>query len=160
MPQDKSQVTARLQWAWERAAALMARHGLHGWQFGFNRNVRRAGVCRFPRPPRPGRIELSAFFVARNPEGEVLDTILHEIAHALVGHRHGHDDVWKAKCREVGARPERCFDDAVDMPKGRWRAVCPGCGGEHTRHRRPKSLAGWYCKACGRDRGPLTWDVR
>ena len=55
---------------------------------------------------------------------QVRDTILHEIAHALVGPGHGHDAVWKRKCREVGARPERCGQ--ADMPEGRWRGFVPG----------------------------------
>lgn len=139
------------------AVQLMRGHGLDGWAFGFNRNVRRAGVCRYPTPRRPGRIELSAHFVARNGTAEVRDTILHEIAHALVGPAHGHDAVWKAKCREIGAKPERCYGEHVAMPKGRWRAECRGCNRGFDRHRRPKRLTGWYCRACGKDRGELVW---
>ncbi len=139
------------------ASQLMAQHGLTGWQFAFNTNKRRAGVCRYPMKSRPGRIELSRHYVLRNPADEVRDTILHEIAHALVGPRHGHDEVWKAKCVEVGARPERCYDDTVVMPKGRWRATCGGCGREHDRHRRPKRLTGWWCRGCGKERGALRW---
>jgi predicted SprT family Zn-dependent metalloprotease len=141
----------------ELAVSLMRQHGLDGWAFAFNRNVRRAGVCRYPTSRRPGRIELSAHFVVRNPAAEVRDTILHEIAHALVGQSHGHDDVWKAKCREVGARPERTYGEHVAMPKGRWRAECPGCRKGYDRHRRPKRLTGWYCRTCGKDRGALVW---
>lgn len=87
----------------------------------------------------------------------MLDTILHEVAHALVGPGHGHDEVWKATCLEVGARPERCYGEEVEMPKGRWRATCGGCGREHDRHRRPKRPAGWHCRACGKERGVLVW---
>jgi predicted SprT family Zn-dependent metalloprotease len=135
----------------------MAHHDLTGWEFGFNTNKRRAGVCRYPVRGRPGRIELSKHYALRNPEHEVLDTILHEISHALVGPGHGHDDVWKAKCVEVGARPERCYGEEVEMPKGRWRATCGGCGREHDRHRRPKRLTGWHCRGCGKEQGALRW---
>jgi hypothetical protein len=33
---------------------------------------------------------------------EILDTILHEIAHALVGHKEAHGPVWVAKAKEIG----------------------------------------------------------
>src|SRR5262249_35413457 len=79
------------------------------WEFGFNSNVRRAGVCFYPHAAEPGRIELSVHFAASNLDEEVTDTLLHEIAHALVGPGHGHDEVWRAKCREIGARPEACY---------------------------------------------------
>ncbi|MFO0798290.1 MAG: SprT-like domain-containing protein [Gemmataceae bacterium] len=139
------------------AVTLMAQHGLNEWEFGFNTNKRRAGVCRYPVRGRPGRIELSKHYVLRNPADEVRDTVLHEIAHALVGHGHGHNEVWKAKCVEVGARPERCYGDTVVMPKGRWRATCGGCEREHDRHRKPKRMTGWHCRKCGKERGALVW---
>jgi predicted SprT family Zn-dependent metalloprotease len=151
-------------WLSERAAAvrelarrLMNEHGLAGWEFGLNTNVRRAGVCFYPRGGEPGRIELSAHFVERNGDDEVRDTILHEIAHALVGPGHGHDRVWRAKCRAIGARPEACYDESVDMPEGKWHAECPGCRQTFSRHRRPKRPTGWFCRSCGQDRGRLRW---
>ena len=122
------------------ALELMARHGLLDWTFAFNRRKRTLGLCRF----RVKAIELSIYLVDRNPVDEVRDTILHEIAHALVGPGHGHDAVWKAKCLEVGARPERLGYD-VNMPVGRWQAVCAGCGRLHHRHRKPKHMVGWHC---------------
>jgi predicted SprT family Zn-dependent metalloprotease len=142
----------------ELARELMDRHGLDAWEFGFNTNVRRAGVCFYPHRRQPGRIELSVHFAARNGDEEVLDTILHEIAHALVGPGHGHDAAWRAKCREVGARPEACYGEDVEMPRGRWRATCPGCATEFDRHRRPRRAGGWFCRPCGPSAGKLRWE--
>jgi predicted SprT family Zn-dependent metalloprotease len=154
---DEAPPGNRLAWVRELAVRLMAEHGLAGWEFGFNANVRRAGVCKYSTRTRPGRIELSRHFAAANLEAEVRDTILHEIAHALVGPDHGHDAAWRATCAEVGARPERCYGEHVRMPRGRWRATCAGCNREYDRHRRPARLSGWYCRACGKDRGSLRW---
>jgi len=135
------------------AIELMARHGLRDWTFGFNRRKQTLGLCRY----QAKGIELSIYFVDQNPIEEIRDTILHEIAHALVGINHGHDAVWRAKAVEIGAKPQRCGQAA--MPEGRWRASCGGCGQVFSRHRRPKRLRGWFCRTCGPERGTLTWRV-
>ncbi|MCE9563097.1 MAG: SprT-like domain-containing protein [Planctomycetes bacterium] len=141
----------------ELARRLLDEHGLTAWEFGFNSNVRRAGVCFYPHRKEPGRIELSIHFAERNSDEDVLDTILHELAHALVGPGHGHDAVWRAKCRQIGAKPEACYGDEVEMPRGRWRATCAGCVSEYNRHRRPPQAEGWHCRSCGPRLGKLQW---
>lgn len=149
-------LSPRCQAARDLALELMARHGLVDWEFRFNRAKRRVGVCYFPQRGRPGRIELSIHFPDLNPDDEVRDTILHEIAHALVGPGHGHDAVWRAKCIEIGAKPRRCYDAAVvEMPTGRWHARCPSCNRDFHRHRRPRGLGNWFCLACGETAGKL-----
>jgi predicted SprT family Zn-dependent metalloprotease len=137
------------------AIKLMRQHGLAGWDFRFNRARRRMGVCFHPVGTRPGRIELSAHFVANNTDEDIRDTILHEIAHALADKSEGHGPLWKSICLSIGARPIRC-NEAV-MPRGNWLAQCPGCKREHTRHQRPRSPNGYYCRACGRESGTLNW---
>jgi hypothetical protein len=134
------------------AERLLTEHGLHDWTFQYNRSKINMGLCRFGSRT----IELSIHFVEGNPDELVLDTLLHEIAHALVGPGHGHDAVWKRKCLEVGARPERVSFDVI-MPPGRWQARCPGCGEIHHKHRKPKRLSGWHCIACGPEAGKLCW---
>jgi predicted SprT family Zn-dependent metalloprotease len=144
---------ARRQEAWILAKQLMEQHGLRDWKFGFNRRKRSLGLCRYT-----ARIlELSIHLVDRNASAEIRDTILHEIAHALVGPAHGHDDVWKAKCLEIGATPRRCAQ--ADMPDGRWQARCPRCAAGFSRHRRPRQLRGWFCRVCGPELGKLVWSV-
>ena len=133
------------------ALELMHRHGLHDWSFGFNRRKRSLGLCVYHRKA----IELSVHLIERNGPEEVLDTILHEIAHALVGPNHGHDAVWKRKCLEVGASPKSCGQ--AEMFEGRWRARCNFCGTNFHRHRKPKRLKGWFCRQCGPERGGLKW---
>jgi predicted SprT family Zn-dependent metalloprotease len=151
-------LTARAASIRDQARTLLDRYGLNAWEFGFNANVRRAGVCFYPHRGEPGRIELSVHFAARNIDEEVRDTILHEIAHALVGPGHGHDAVWRAKCREIGAKPEAYYGEEVEMPRGRWRATCPGCATEFDRHRKPAARAGWFCRPCGPKTGKLLWE--
>jgi predicted SprT family Zn-dependent metalloprotease len=135
------------------ALQLMSEHGLAGWTFAFNRHKRSMGVCRYSVQ----RIELSIHLVDRNGADEIRDTILHEIAHALVGPDHGHDAVWKARCRAIGATPKRC--GYADMPAGKWQACCRACNKVFSRHRRPKRQTGWFCLACGPERGKLTWQL-
>jgi predicted SprT family Zn-dependent metalloprotease len=135
------------------ALELMARYRLLEWHFDFNRRKRAMGLCRYSIRT----IELSIYLVDRNGLDEIRDTILHEIAHALVGPEHGHDAVWKRKCLEIGAKPERCGQ--ADMPSGRWRARCGNCGQVFARHRRPKRLQGWFCRTCGPQNGGLAWQV-
>jgi predicted SprT family Zn-dependent metalloprotease len=146
-----SSLSARRAAVRQVALELMSRHGLAGWSFAFNRRKRSMGLCRYGEKV----IELSIHLVDRNGPEEILDTILHEIAHALVGRRHGHDAVWKAKCIEIGAQPQRCGQ--ADMPEGRWRATCRSCGQVFSRHRKPRRLNGWFCRLCGQERGQLSW---
>lgn len=135
----------------ELAARLIRGHGLCGWKFAYNRRKRAMGFCCY----NLRSIELSIHFVVHNDMDAIVDTLLHEIAHALVGSDHGHDKVWKAKCREIGATPQRLGQ--ATMPTGKWQANCHACGRLYHRHRRPKRMQGWYCPHCGTDRGRLVW---
>ena len=121
--------------AQQLAIELMDQHGLldKGWSFEFDTAKRRFGVCRYGSR----RIGLSKPLTQANEEAQVRDTILHEIAHALVGVGHGHNSVWKAKCVEIGAKPERCYtEEDTNMIAGKYRAVCGGCGKTYDRHKR------------------------
>ena len=143
--------TDRIRQVRKMAYDLLAQHGLKDWTFAFNRRKRCLGLCLY----QLRTIELSVFLVKGSSQEEILDTILHEIAHALVCPEHGHNAVWKRKCLEIGARPVRCGQ--VEMPIGPWRASCGHCGQNFHRHRKPKKMRGWFCQACGPDKGNLVW---
>ena len=130
------------------ARALMARWGLDDWRFEFDAAVRRFGHCRF----EARTISLSRHLVALNEVEVVRDTILHEIAHALAGPRHGHDAVWRRTAVHVGARPDRTFGDEVASPPAPWVGTCPGCGSRLERHRLLRRTRQLACATCGRGR--------
>ena len=123
------------------ARELMNQHGLAEWGLVFDNAKTRAGVCR----PVSRQIGLSRPLTELHPDDEVRDTILHEIAHALVGAEHNHDAVWKAKAREIGCSARRCVDaDQGEIP-GDWAGVCPSGHVLH-RHRRPSRAMS--CSVC------------
>jgi predicted SprT family Zn-dependent metalloprotease len=131
----------------ETAAALFAEHRLAEWTFGLAPSKRRLGVCKYRRK----RIEISGYYARHNPDAAVLDTLLHEIAHALAGPAAKHGPAWRAIAARIGATPRACDDspDTVVEP-GDWRTTCPSCDRTHHRYKRPRSLSGDRCKCPAR----------
>lgn len=126
------------------ARSLMDKHKLfdRGWGFEFDRAVKRFGCCNY----RTKTISLSQHLVQLNDEQQVTDTVLHEIAHALVGSGQGHNRVWQRKAIEIGCNGQRCYDVAtVNRPKLPYKLVCPTCGITTHRARKPSPTL-----ACGR----------
>lgn len=90
----------------DRAAAtsmmrgLLNKYGLTDWSVRLNQNAdtRFLGLCSY----RDKCIILSAHHIDIHPTPDVCNTIRHELAHALVGPGHAHDEVWRDKAREVG----------------------------------------------------------
>jgi len=84
----------------------LAEYKLTGWhvRMSLDDKVSFLGLCIH----KDKVIMLNAHHVDIHPDWEVKDTILHEVAHAIVGPLHGHDKVWEAKAIELGAKPEAC----------------------------------------------------
>lgn len=101
---------------------LMKHHNLIGWNFRFDKAINRLGMCSH----RKQTIFLSTHATSVNSEEVVLNTALHEIAHALVSSNHGHDDVWRNQAITIGCDGERCSEIAVKaQPK--YTVVCKSC---------------------------------
>ena len=131
----------------------LAEHQLidDGWTFEWDNAVRRAGSCSLGRK----RITLSrALFAIESNRGSALDTILHEIAHALAGPGAGHGPTWKWVATRVGARPERCC--SLDSPPRRIIGTC-ACGSIHGRTRSPGFGARYGCRICRKE---IKWTLR
>lgn len=121
--------------------ALLDRHGLPDWHLGLDRAKTRAGVCRADRRT----ITLSAPLTRLHSPQEVRDTLLHEIAHALVGPGHGHDAVWRARAEAIGGTAARCLSQDAPRVPGPWAGRCPA-GHVVRRHRRPARVV--WCTRC------------
>jgi predicted SprT family Zn-dependent metalloprotease len=122
------------------ATDLMAQHRLDGWTFRFDNARARFGACRYQRR----EISLSRHLTRLCSEAEVRNTLLHEIAHALVGRAHGHDEVWRRTALAIGSDGQRT-DHGPEGAEGRWTGRCPAGHLVH-RHRRPSRVMS--CSTC------------
>jgi predicted SprT family Zn-dependent metalloprotease len=139
------------------AHQLMEEHGLieAGWTFELAKDKTTVGWCRH----EDKRIELSIEYIKETPMEELKDTILHEIAHALVGvervwtgrrwqyDHHGYK--WQAKCVEIGAKPMRLAgESAQNTAKPNYVMECPTCGRTWERYRMRRRNYGGKCPDC------------
>jgi len=130
------------------AERLLREHGLRDyptpWSFSFDKAKRRYGQCNHTRRS----ITMSKVLIPLMKEEDIQDTLLHEIAHALVGSDHGHDWTWVRKAREIGccgvARQNKHDTSAV---KHKYTLTCPKCG--YIVYKEKKSRRGMR-QSCGK----------
>ena len=152
----------------ELAQEKMSLHGIGHWKLKMVHSKSFAGRCRtryFHKLPSRsnGEIELSIDYMEVFPYEEVLDTILHEIAHGLVPNDvKSHGPEWKHMAKSIGARPLAHVPAGIPRPKTRYVGTCSA---NHTygRSRATSGLynsAGFYCTQCpGKkgDRAYIEW---
>jgi predicted SprT family Zn-dependent metalloprotease len=128
------------------AKDFMKKYGLSSWTFDFDRSKRRAGRCSYTKK----KISLSMYYALKVPTEELKNTILHEIAHALVGPGHNHDEVWRRTAIGIGCDGNRCH--SFEFTEGKVTQFCTaGCWSRNL-HKRPKD--GKICKKC---KSPVKW---
>lgn len=118
-----------LKEAKELAEKLMLDHNLIGWSFKFDSANARFGLCRHTKKT----ISLSKFLVSLNTVERVTNTILHEIAHAILGPGYGHSKVWKQKAIEIGCNGKTGYDHTntiIPPSKHNYIYKCKHCGKE------------------------------
>ena len=125
----------------KQARALLDEYGLKKWRFKFDPSTRRAGCCNY----RDQLISISFELARTGSDADIRDTLLHEIAHALVGKRHNHDALWKAKARAIGCSGERTHRFKLSTP--RYHINCENrCFPAQPAQRRNPRLV---CRTCG-----------
>ena len=128
------------------AKSLLHKHGLdHDWTFKFNRMVNNAGLCKH---------SVQTIFIGKPYATFVRDieavknTLLHEIAHAIAGPRHGHDEVWRQIFLRIGGngKAKTKLPNAKEYfeHNARWMGVCPVCGKQYPAQRKPRRDASCY----------------
>lgn len=135
------------------AVDLFQTHGLINYSFGFDRAIRRAGLCDYAAR----RITISRHFVESNPLEKVEQVILHEIAHALAGQGAGHGSLWKQTAKSIGYKFERLDGTDISRRRAKYRGVCPN-GHEHFRFKRASySLSCRLCSARYSEHFLIVW---
>lgn len=84
------------------------------------------------------KIEFSKKFLASATEENIMDVILHELAHAFVfletGEVHGHDAVFRAMCHRLGTNNDSTQTEVEYKPgvskAYKYSIICPACGKE------------------------------
>ena len=127
------------------ADKLLDEHGLieKGWRFSFDRAKRRAGSCKFSKK----EITIAKAYAEQQEVMEIKNTILHEIAHALVGPQHGHSQIWRKKAKEIGCDASRCHHIVFSKPK--YVLTCYNSCFKVSRHRVNQSfMKSKICSKC------------
>ena len=132
------------------AETLMAQHGLTatGWTFQIDRATTRLGLCQYG----PRIISLGGAYVESAEAAADRDTLLHEVAHALVGAyvltptgmvardrqgratKIGHGWQWKIKAREIGCSGQRTGHNPAATAKQDAKVDAARARAEHVAH--------------------------
>lgn len=136
---SKEEPIDKMNYAKQTLDFYMKKYNLiqQGWRYEFMNSAKCAGRTYY----KPKIIKMSLIYInsPKITKEHIKDTVLHEIAHALVGHVHGHNNVWRAKAIELGCSGSRCCESFSENEHYKHIFACPkGC--EIKRMRLTKAL--------------------
>jgi predicted SprT family Zn-dependent metalloprotease len=125
------------------AACEMESHGLtrQSWTIKYDHARARAGQCVH----RAKILSFSRNLIVRGSPAGMRNTLLHEIAHALAGPRHGHDRTWRDIALQIGCDGKRCHD--MELAPAKWIYRCSAGCWHVARFKRSHLNA--ICNKCG-----------
>ena len=127
----------------QMAKELMSKHNLNDWRLKWNDSKRMFGYCSYTHHA----IYLSKLLTELNEEREIIDVILHEIAHALAPITEHHGKVWKNIARDIGCNATRCYGKEVIEPKKPYTVSCK-YGHTFQSDRKPRHRRILACHIC------------
>lgn len=127
-----------------------------GWRCDFDDAKNRLGCCK----RRLKLITLSRYYIALNPDEVTLDTIRHEVAHAVAPAGASHGEEWKKEAIRLGAAPVACADGTTISPMGIFVGTCPKCNQISSKHREPENMNTIACGKCCKEYGGGKFDSR
>ena len=111
------------------------------WTVKYDRARARAGQCKH----RAKILSFSRNLIVRGSPADMRNTLLHEIAHALAGAKHGHDRTWRDIALQIGCDGKRCHN--IELAPAKWIFGCSdGCW--HA-PRFKRTCLGTTCRICG-----------
>jgi len=111
-----------------------------------NRSQKKHGLCTVWRNGDPGTVTIYKLSTECRTEDEVLNTIVHEIAHGLAPFNSGHNWEWRRIAKSIGCDGQRCSGGEIKLKKG-WKFTCSVCGKNFYRVQKPHGNR--YYSHCG-----------
>jgi len=131
----------------ELVGSEMEWHGLtrQSWTVRYDNARARAGKCS----RRAKVLSFSRNLIARGSPAEMRNTLLHEIAHALAGPKHGHNQTWRAIALQIGCDGKRCHN--IELAPAKWILGCSAGCWHVPRFNRSRlgTTAKRACRMCG-----------
>lgn len=129
---------------------ILDKYGLQNWRVHLDNAKTRMGYCSYHHK----LISLSQFLIPFTKDEEIIDTITHEIAHALCPGQN-HNWKWRQKHIEMGGSGRRNYNEnkVFNVPlsevkkKSPWIATCAK-GHVHYKERKPTRGRKYSCSEC------------
>lgn len=123
-----------------------------GWRYGGELRATRTLGRTFYRDKV---IRLSKHLLEQGTEKDILDTVLHEIAHVIAGPGAKHGPAWKAVALRLGCPPQAATHDVVIEVDKRYKGTCQnGCTFGYARRPAERTLRSGYCP---KHRSSISW---